>query len=862
MIKSILAAAAVLTVASVGSAQTKSPSATLRVDVSQERHEIPPGLYGLFIEDINHAVDGGLYAELVQNRSFEEGVVPRGTRLVEKDDGTMRIEPAELPPGVSPDKVDMPWPWTDNAVWLADRALVGWSLGGEAEMATTEAHPMNDASSRSLEVKVNGDSTVELANSGYWGMNFEEGVEYDLRFFLRPGSFTGNVKGELRSSGGGVLASHDFGSAAELGDAESWHELSQTLTSDGADPRGQLVLVFEGSGTMQIDFVSLFPPTFKNRENGLRPDLAQYLADYDASFLRWPGGCFVQGWSWDSAPDFRRQLGAPEERPGFYQYWKYRSTDGFGYHEFLQFAEDIGSDPIYVVFAGMTVHPEDNVPLEDLQPWIDNALAAIEYANGPVDSEWGAKRAAMGHPEPFHLKHVEIGNEHLAPIYGEYYVRFRDAIKEKYPDMNVIMSMFWSGLNRPAMERAGVDNIDMVDEHAYRDVNWIRSNFDWYDRYPREGWDLFVGEYASQQDNGNWAGGLGDSLFLMMTERNGDLVKMATYAPLFRNVNDTTWPVNLIDFDASRSYAHGSYYVQTTFNDNLPDVDLAIEYDVEDGVDPDEALLSGQIGLGAFDTQVEFRHLKVFNAEDELVYEGDFDDLAGWRARGGDWSASDGVLSQTGRGGFPALLLLEDITLEAGRIEVEARRTGGSEGFILAFGVNGRETFAFANCGANGNEFSALQERGMASSGRLFRETSATRGPIEDGRWYDLSVSFDRDSAEMSLGGERVSTAQVERLRSFFATAGLDREADEVVVKATNYHAAPMTVDIELGGVAGLDGEARHISIAGPDLRGDNDFDDPTRIVPRTTTMPVTGASLTVELPPYSVNVLRLPMAR
>jgi alpha-L-arabinofuranosidase len=224
----------------------------------------------------------------------------------------------------------------------------------------------------------------------------------------------------------------------------------------------------------------------------------------------------------------------------------------------------------------MTVHPDANVPLEDLGPVIQRALDAIEYANGPVDSKWGAVRAKMGHPAPFNLKYIEIGNEHNTPLYGEYYVKFREAIKAKYPDMTVIMTMYWSGLNRRAIQRAGNENIDMVDEHAYHNNNWPRQNFNYFDRYDRSvPWTVFVGEYASQEATGNWGGGLGDAVYLMMIERNGDIVKMATYAPLFVNVNDRTWNFNLIEYDASRSFAHGSYYVQKAFNENRPDVNLA-----------------------------------------------------------------------------------------------------------------------------------------------------------------------------------------------------------------------------------------------------------------------------------------------
>ena len=204
----------------------------------------------------------------------------------------------------------------------------------------------------------------------------------------------------------------------------------------------------------------------------------------------------------------------------------------------------------------------------------------MNNARGPVDSKWGAVRAKMGHPEPFSLKYIEIGNEHETPEYGKYYVKFRKAIKEKYPDMPVIMSMYWSGLNQRALKTAGDENIDMVDEHAYHAAEWPRQNFNYFDKYKRKNWSIFVGEHASQRGNGDWGCGMGDSVYLMMCERNSDLIKMVCYAPLFCNVNLRDWEYNLIEYDSSRSFAHGSYYVQKTFAENLAGVNLATQTEV------------------------------------------------------------------------------------------------------------------------------------------------------------------------------------------------------------------------------------------------------------------------------------------
>ena len=662
------------------------PSATIQVDLAQEKHPVPPALYGIFMEEISHAFDGGIYAELIQNRSFEEGVLPPGMKLVEKPDGGFKMELEKLPAGVPKEKWDMPWPWNGNCGWNPERALIGWSLehrgGAQGEMRVTEAHPMNAASSRSLAMSVVAPSEstggVALVNEGYWGINVQSGTSYDFKCHLRPGTFAGTVTATMETRDGKVLGRHEFGKIAP---GESWQRLTAKITATGSDPRGRFVLTFRGAGELQVDWVSLFPPTYKNRPNGLRRDLATYLEELKPSFVRYPGGCYVQGLSWQSAPDWRTMVCPPEERPGQWGYWKYRSTDGLGYHEFLQFCDDIGSDAMFVAFCGMTVHPENNMPLDQIDPVIQQTLDAIEYALGPVTSKWGAVRAKMGHPEPFPLKYIEIGNEHPPAIYGDYYKKFRAAIKAKYPDMVVIMSMFWSGLNHEAIKRAGEDAIDMVDEHSYKKSGWIRNNFDYFDKYPRTPWKVYVGEYAHHHANGDWSAAMDDSVYLMMLERNGDLVKMASYAPLFVNVNQRDWGVNLIEFDSSRSFVHSTYHVQKVYAGNRPDVNL---------------------------------------------------------------------------------------------------------------------------------------------------ETT-------------------------------VSKIEADTLPKFFATAGYQKKDRTVIVKATNYGAEPLRAEIRLDGATQVAATGRHIVIRADKPEDENTLDQPDRITPQV--LPLTGCAkqFSVTLPPYSVNVLRIP---
>ncbi len=854
-----------LVVASVrlnqGWAET-NPHATIRIDLHEEKAPVPPTLYGIFMEELSHAFDGGIYGELIQNRSFEEAVLPPGMKLVKKPDGGLKMELEKLPPGVPKDKWDMPWPWNMGCNWDPNRALIGWSLrnvgNAHGEMKVTEAHPINPASSRSLEMMIatTGEGQVDLVNGGYWGINATAGTEYRLKFYLRPGTFHGKLTAMMESHDGKPLAVHDFG---DVQPGESWQMLTATLKATGSDPQGQFVLQFGGAGTLQVDWVSLFPPTYKNRPNGLRPELAKYLEELKPSFIRYPGGCYVEGHSFAGAPDWRTMVCPPEERPGTWSVWQYRSTDGFGYHEFLQFCEDIHSDAMYVSFAGMTCHPENNWPLDEIEPVIQRTLDAIEYALGPVDSKWGAARAKMGHAKPFPLRYVEIGNEHPPAIYGDYYKKFRAAIKAKYPQVTVVMSMFWSGLNQGAIQRAGDANIDIVDEHSYRPSGWIRSNFDYFDKYPRKPWKIYVGEYAHHHGGGDWLAAMDDSVYLMMLERNGDLVKMASYAPLFVNVHQPSWGVNLIEFDASRSFAHASYYVQKTFNENRPDVNLATTVDVQPKPDPARPLMAGKFGLGAWSTATEFKELRMYDEHGKLVVSDDFQTLDNWDAPGiGKWQVSDGILRQTDLNQSPAMLFLKTPDLKTGRVTLKARRVGGNEGFLMFFNAAGPDRFLFCNYGAAGNNFSAIQERG-SPDGCAFQGGKSTPGKIENNRWYDISLTVGRDRAEITLDGKPISDARMQYLPSFFATAGYRRQDKMVVLKATNYEGKPMRADIELDGATRVSSTGRQIVLRSEKPEDENTLENPRRIVPQERPLPNCGKKFSVELAPRSVNLLCIP---
>ncbi len=838
------------------------------IDLQEEKAPVSKGLSGIFMEEISYAFDGGIYAELIRNRSFEEGILPPGMKIVENEDGSLRMELEKLPAGVPLENYNMPWPWNGNCGWDPERALIGWSLrqdGQATAMELTDKHPMNEASSLSLELKINENDreqrTVSLINSGYWGIRVDKGTGYKLKFYLRAGTFKGDISVSLEDANGSSLATHKF-NPANSSLSEEWVKYTADLIAEGSSPYARLAITFNGSGSLQIDWVSLFPPTYKNRENGLRIELAKYLEDLKPDFVRYPGGCYVQGLSWESAPDWRKMVCPPEERPGMWGYWKYRSTDGFGYHEFLEFCEDINADAMYVSFAGMTVHPDNNWPIEEIDTIIQQTIDAIEYALGPTDSKWGSVRAKMGHPKPFPLKYVEIGNEHPVAVYGDYYVKFREAIKAKYPDITVIMSMYWSGLNHAAIKQAGDENIDIVDEHAYRNADWIRSNYDYFDKYKRKPWKVYVGEYASHHNEGNLYAALSDASYLMMMERNGDLVTMASYAPLFVNVNEKSWGINLIEFDAARSFAHTSYYVQKVFNENRPDVDLKIETDLTPLPDKNTPVMTGKFGLGSFKTSCEFKDLKIYNDKGELVFSDAFESLENWQIPGeGDWKAENGVLKQEDSKLFPSKILLNNLNLSTGKVTLKAKRVEGEEGFVLFFNVNGDNRFMFCNYGAAGNKFSAIQSWGNPENYAV-KEKSSTQGEIESDRWYDLTLILDKHTAEMYLDGVKVSDASVEPLMSFITSAGYERESKNMILKAVNYNSEPVHATVRLNGVSKVGKKGKHIVLSSEKYTDENSLDSPLKILPEERVLNNCSKEFTVVLEPYSVNLIKVPVTK
>lgn len=823
--------------------------ATININASQPGTKVSPTLHGIFFEEISHGGEGGLYGELIQNRGFEESRLPPATTL---QNGF--IVPNGAPHFSLPNNRSSDWRmrWEVKSPWPA------WSLqSGDTnsmKLALTKEKPLNDATPNSLEVTItNLSSKNDLVNEGFWGINTIRGSAYNFSFYARTDKkYSGPLTVSLQSVDGKILATYTFGSI--MGD--EWKKYSCRLVATQGDPKARFVISFGSTGTAWLDFVSLFPAkTFKNRPNGLRNDLAQYLADLKPAFVRWPGGCFVEGINIESAPSWRRGIGPVEKRPGTFSPWGYWSSDGFGYHEFLQFCEDIGADALYVFNAGVSCDFRSGtfIPDEGVDSIIADVLDGIEYAIGPVTSKWGKVRAANGHPKPFPLKYVEVGNEQAGPRYSRRYNWFYDAIKKKYPELKIVASMGIGDVNRRTLD--SMNQVDFADEHAYKAALWSVRNYDHFDRYKRGEWDLYVGEYATNSGvgAGNMLAALSDAVYIMSMERNGDLVKMSSYAPLFVNVNDVDWPVNLINFDASKSFGRISYYTIKMFSDHRADENLFSKTHISK---PSEkiGLYKGGIGLATWDTESEYKDIEVIQ-NGTAVYKSDFlNRPEEWKAVRGTWQVKDSALAQTAMGA-QRFAWLQGKSFDTYTLKLKARKlSDATNAFIIPFAIKDDNTMLRAHIGSYVNVNSVFES--VANGMNVSDITNQKRlpAPIQKGKWYDITLEVGYDKVDCYLDGKLLMTYT--EPQRFFSIAGRDNKTGEIIVKMVNTSDRPYTTTLKIVG-AKIEGDAQVITLTADAPTAENSFSEPKKYVPIPTTVSNMANESELECKPYSITFVR-----
>lgn len=837
--KQLLTSLTALLLVSGGCTPDEEPEATIRIDLARRGADIPASMYGIFFEEINHAGDGGLYAELIQNRGFEDSSVPegytvKGDRIFPPADRTNHLTGARPHP-------DLSFRWNPDPIpaWRFEQ-LEG--SGASAEL--TREYPLNEASPTALKVTLPEKGRIALLNCGFWGMNIEKGKGYYLRMNTSNGNrFEGRAILKLVAEDGTELCNRPLA----IDPDRTWCEYTGQLTATGSDPHARFVIELEGTGTLLLDYVSLFPETFRNRINGLRKDIAQTLEALHPAFVRWPGGCIVEGIDLSNRIEWKKTIGDPKNRPGIYDTWGYRATMGFGYHEFLQFCEDIGAAGMFVCNAGIGCQGRvgDACREEDLDAFIQDALDAIDYALGDGTTEWSRKRVENGHPEPFPLQYVEIGNENWGPVYEKRYDRFYRAIKAKYPRLTLISTLGLGGQHRH-------ERVDMIDPHWYVAPEFFLSSSRLFDQQERGGYAVYVGEYAVNQQvgGGNLLGALAEAAFLSGMERNSDLVKMASYAPLLENVNDRVWPTNLIWFDSHRVMGRSSYHVQKMYAENRPDYNTATEFEQpRSGVQ-----VSGRIGLGGWNTDNEYRELKV-TLPDGRVIEADME--RGWTPKGGTWSAADGTLSQEGPGVMRWSIWDSPEEFSDCSISVKARKKSGDEGFILYFGMQG-ETGYVLNIGGWGNQTTAFQRMVGADMPQIPNNIAQQ---VETGRWYDIRIDIHGDSFTYSLDGKRMLEARIEQSRQY-VVSGYDETTGEAVIKFVNATEKPFTAGIELTGAESVGRTGKAIVLTSGDPSDENSLDNPEKVVPEERVYKGFSERFTYTFDPWSFTVLRIKVQK
>ena len=818
-------------------AACSQPQAEITIDVAQHGADIPSSMYGIFFEEINHAGDGGLYAELVQNRGFEDTSVPEGYRV---KDGKL------YPPANSCNHLTCAKPHPDMCYRWPTEEIPAWSLtqleGEGASMKLTTEYPLNSATPTALKVTLPAEGRVAIGNTGFWGMNIEEGKDYYLRLYTSNGKrFDGKAVIRLVGEDGQELCNCPL--AIDM--AKAWSEYTGHLTATGSDSRAHLVIELEGKGTLLLDYVSLFPfETFRNCANGLRKDIAETLEAMRPAFVRWPGGCVVEGITLSNRIKWKETIGDPVTRPGVYDTWGYRTTMGFGYHEFLQFCEDIGAGGMFVCNVGLGCQGRvgDACKEDEVDSFIEDVLDAIDYALGDGTTEWSRKRVENGHPAPFPLKYVEIGNENWGPVYEKRYDKFYKAIKEKYPQLKLISTLGLGGQHRH-------ERVDMIDPHWYVSPEFFFASDKLFDQQERGDYEIYIGEYAVNQNvgGGNLLGALAEAAFLTGVERNSDLVKMASYAPLFENVNDRVWPTHLIWFDSYRVMGRSSYQVQKMYAENRPSFNVATSF--EQPVIP--VGVKGQIAVGGWNTDNEYKDLKVTLADGRTV---EADMSQGWTPQEGTWNAEGGTLKGSGPGVMRWNLWSVPEAFGDCSISLKARKIAGAEGFLIYFGMHDGKNGYVLNIGGWGNQTTAFQRINGNDMPQIPNNISQY---VEEGRWYDIRIDIKDGKFTYSLDGKQMLETAIENIQRY-VVSGYDENTGELIVKFVNATKEPFSTSVNLQNVTSVKRKGKVVTLTSADPKDENTLDDPKRVFPRESTFNKFSGQFDYTFEPWSFTVLRI----
>ncbi len=788
---------------------------TISVDPDLTGASIDDSMYGVFYEDINRAADGGLYAELVQNRSFE-------------------------------------YDRADNASYTP---LTSWAAEGAAEVVN-DAGRLNERNRNYLQLA--GGSAV--TNSGYnTGIAVVKGKSYDFSLWARTDSATALTVTLGDSTG-------PLATARRITARGGWTKYTSAFTATRTSTTGRLTVGSDRPAA--LDMISLFPrDTYKGRANGLRKDLAEKIAALDPGFLRFPGGCLVNtgsheaydeasGWQRKRSYQWKDTIGPVEQRATNANFWGYNQSYGLGYYEYFQFAEDTGAMPLPVVPALVTGCGQNKATDDPalLRRHIQDTLDLIEFANGPVSSVWGKKRAAMGHPRPFGLTHIEVGNEENLP--EDFFARFKEfrtAIAAKYPGITVISN---SGPDDagPVFDKAWQLNRDagvgMVDEHYYNSPQWFLENNNRYDSYDRSGPKVFLGEYASLDNK--FSNALAEAAYMTGLERNADVVKLASYAPLLANKDAVQWKPDLIWYDNARSWSSANYEMQKLFMNNVGD---EVVPSTASSTPAPTAPIKGAIGLSTWATSAAYDDVQVTDTDGKTLLSDDFSAGDGqWtKAAGtGSWAVQDGAYVQSDESAENTLVTAGSTDWQNYDLKVKATKKSGKEGFLVAFGVRDTGNYYWWNLGGWNNTQSAVEKAVGGAKQTLIQQA----GSVETGRAYDLRVEVRGRQVSLYVDGEKWGGFTDDKVAEpFRQVVTRDKRTGELIVKVVNAQAAPARTQVDLG--VRPDSRTAKVTTLAADPAAEN-TQDATPVAPQQSTVDGIDRTFTYTFPAHSVTFLRI----
>lgn len=808
-----------------------------QIDVAADRTLVKssPNLYGVFYEDINDAADGGLYAELVRNRSFEFSTADNKS-------------------------------YTSLTAW--EKLARGAGAGSTSAVVDDDGR-LNDMNRNYLRLQAAG-AGAGIRNSGYnSGVAVASGRSYDFSVWAKS-----TVAQTLTVQVEDAANSTSFATATvDVDGSGTWKKYAATLTATGTTDAGRLAVLAGAASTLSLDMVSLFPEdTWVGPVNGksvLRADLAQKVADLHPKFLRFPGGCVTNVGTFKSYAEsgytdrtrtyqWKETIGPVESRPTNWNFWGYNQSYGLGYLEYMEFAEDIGAVPLPVLSVGAngcgSTIPEMTDPVQ-IQRWVQDTLDLIEFATGDATTTWGAVRASLGHPKPFAMPYIGLGNEENTTTFEANFPKFEAAIRAKYPDVKIISN---SG---PADSGTRFDTlwaydksqkVDLVDEHYYNDPTWFLTHNSRYDSYDRTGPHVFLGEYASKGNTQYNA--VSEAAYMTGLERNSDVVDLASYAPLFANVDNVQWAPDAIWYDNTTSWVSPDYWVQQMFSTNKGD---EIVPSTQTGGLMSNPPISGGVFLSTWNTAARFDNVKVTGADGSTLFSDGFADASQWQRQTGTWSATGGVYAQTATNVTDARSIVtgaygKDWTNYS--FEVDATKTAGSEGFLLGFGATGSNSFYWWNLGGWGNTRMALQK----ATGGSANEVAAKEGvSVTTGKTYHLKVQITGRKIQLFQDGVlMISYDDASTQQELFNVVSRDSATGDIVVKMVNASDRTQSTTVNLNGVKVRDTGTQTVLAAAKSAT--NSKAAPSAVAPVTQTVSGLSDSSVHDLAPWSVTFLRM----